>query len=431
MSGLFLILSKSSNYSMPPINAITPSLSHSLCGFLTFGFFPDYRPDINVDLSDVDKMRFIDTPEEEIFKLIHQSFREILEAEYKPGSPVLLPLSGGLDSRALLGNLLEFHEARDIHTFTFGIPEAADFELSNIMAKTVGTTHRNYNLHDYHYSTETLIAVSKLTRSQTRLFGVAPHEEILRDYRGFQLWSGIMGGHIGGSSIPVNPNMSYDESLCFFSRKHCPTSINLSPVDEKEIFPLLKPEQLIDPKNLSYYEQLNIANKQLKLIYPHVIPTGIDFVAPFLHKKITDIFLSLPNQVRKDKKFYKKYLRKQYPALFTIPSKTNENLSLNSSPARVLINKVHRNLKRRVNNYYPVFFDPEVNYIDFRESSIRRKDFSQMIRENFFDLKERNLLDWIDFDMIWNSRNYWSQKFLTEILLLVSLEIHLKAGKQL
>jgi len=68
------------------------------------------------------------------------------------GKKHVVPISGGLDSRAILASLLKFTEAANIYTYTFGTPSTFDYEIGNLIAKETGTMHTSFPLNDYIFS---------------------------------------------------------------------------------------------------------------------------------------------------------------------------------------------------------------------------------------------------------------------------------------
>lgn len=58
----------------------------------------------------------------------------------------VLPLSGGLDSRTILGGLLNNIPAEEIVTVTFGTPDTWDFEIGRRVAHEAGTQHFTVDL---------------------------------------------------------------------------------------------------------------------------------------------------------------------------------------------------------------------------------------------------------------------------------------------
>lgn len=111
---------------------------------------------------------------------------------FNPNKKKCIPLSGGLDSRGILGALLECTSAQNIYTFTFGIPGTYDYEIGNMIAKKDGTKHKCINLLNYQYTQYELEEVFRRVDMQTVLFFTYPisiTDEIMNDK---DVWSGAV-----------------------------------------------------------------------------------------------------------------------------------------------------------------------------------------------------------------------------------------------
>lgn len=83
----------------------------------------------------------LDDPEGEVRELGERLLRATERAVSGKGR-LLVPLSGGLDSRAILGAVLECKPASDILAVTFGMPGTFDFEIGARLARETGLAHR-------------------------------------------------------------------------------------------------------------------------------------------------------------------------------------------------------------------------------------------------------------------------------------------------
>ena len=100
--------------------------------FLRLGYFIDYPGKrAPIDFSRIDKARYSDVPFEELVRVGVGKLRNTVGELWVEGREHVVPLSGGLDSRLILGALLEHSDARDIRTFTYGIAGSYDFEIGN------------------------------------------------------------------------------------------------------------------------------------------------------------------------------------------------------------------------------------------------------------------------------------------------------------
>ena len=119
---------------------------------------------------------------------------------YESNATHVVPLSGGMDSRIILAALCEFTEAKNIHTYTFGVPSAYDYEIPNSVAKKLGTKHTNFNAKDTLYTVDGLIRAAVASDGNTEIF----HPLVLNrvaDYYGSNVtfWSGFAGDLVGGA----------------------------------------------------------------------------------------------------------------------------------------------------------------------------------------------------------------------------------------
>src|SRR5690606_30782203 len=107
---------------------------------------------------------------------------EVVEKEFLKNRNMALGLTGGLDSRLLLGALLEVTEARNIKSFSWGFEDTYDFEIGNAIAKRYGIAHRAYDLNRIPFGMHNLESFALLSDCNTNLFDQPPVAEISRDF---------------------------------------------------------------------------------------------------------------------------------------------------------------------------------------------------------------------------------------------------------
>ena len=89
-----------------------------------------------------------------VAKKFHELFREALEKrinKYNHHETFLLPLSGGFNSRYVLGTALELVSPTRILAMTFGEKGSYDFEIGKLVAETAGVRHLVYPLTSDNY----------------------------------------------------------------------------------------------------------------------------------------------------------------------------------------------------------------------------------------------------------------------------------------
>ena len=102
----------------------------NLDSFLRFSYCIDHQnPNYNFDFIRIDKKIYSHVSEENLIEEGIRLFRQSIEYNFRQSKKHLVPISGGLDSRAILAGLLEFTSAENIFTYTFGTPSSFDMAL--------------------------------------------------------------------------------------------------------------------------------------------------------------------------------------------------------------------------------------------------------------------------------------------------------------
>lgn len=400
--------------------------------FLKLGFFLRYHnPSYSINISNVNKKLYKDASEAELIDKGVELLKAAISENFSAHETHVVPISGGLDSRFILACLLEHTSAENIYTYTFGSPKTWDYEIGNLLAKKIGTHHMSFSLTQHQYHMDELIDTSRRMDHQTVLFHHPPVYEIDRLFAKHWIWSGWLGGEITGSHLPKEPASTLEGAKQSFVRKNTfVTSIDIRNCSDKEFFGLIERDAL-NREYLCFEEQFDFKNRQLKYIAPHVLFKGVNYKTPFLHQELVGFMLSIPAKYRHKKYLYNKMLLKSFPGLFTLPTKENLGLSLASSSFSVFGRRVLSRIKKEINKIKPVFTDPGINYLDFNQALRERSDLKKIVYDNLIDLKQRNIIDWIDFDKIWNTHMNKKANHADALMVLASLEIHLKAGKKL
>ena len=143
----------------------------NLNSFLKLGYFLDYKnKDISINVSNIDKQKYQDIEEYELIKIGSKLWKESICSNFDTNQKHLVPISGGLDSRAILSALLEHTEAKNIYTYTFGTPNTLDYDVGNYVSKKLGTKHTSFDLTQYNFNQKELEDISKRVNFQTILF---------------------------------------------------------------------------------------------------------------------------------------------------------------------------------------------------------------------------------------------------------------------
>lgn len=151
--------------------------------FLTYGYFPNYRPKYNpekVDKIEVNYTSYSDL-QSQFYQVFDTVIKETIESIPKD-KLIVIPISGGLDSRAILAVALKHVNPNRIRTYTFGVKGSYDFEIGQQVAKKVGIHHDAIELNSLRFTQEEMLEVAKRCDFQTHLFHHPPLKEIRRNY---------------------------------------------------------------------------------------------------------------------------------------------------------------------------------------------------------------------------------------------------------
>ncbi len=394
--------------------------------FLKFGYFLGYKNNnYSISFDGIDKIKYNNANESELIDEGISRWKNCIHSQFENRKKHVVPLSGGLDSRAILGALLELTDAENIYTYTFGTPKTYDYEIGRRIAKKTGTRHTQLEFSDNDYSTDDLIQVSKRVDHQTLLF-LHPHMKIVDElFSDHAVWSGtIIDVYFGRHTHELKAN-SWDEAIKNSFRENIfVSSLDITNIPDSQMFKLVDVDDSVK-NELELEHIIDLRNRQLKFIAPHVLMKGYDYKVLFQDADLTGFALSMDSKLIDDQFLYKKMMLRAFPTLFSLPTKSNYGLPLNASIprqyARRFVNKLRRNLLKQLT-------DPNTNYLNFNQAIRERSDLRKVVYENVMDLKNRQIVDWIDIDKIWNSHNRENNNHADALITLASLEIHIKAG---
>ena len=354
----------------------------------------------------------------------------------------VVPISGGLDSRAVLGGLLERVEPAQIVTVTFGVPGAMDFEVGAAVARRMGLPHVALNLEDVEPTVDGLLRTAHAMDRWTFLFD-AFYNRIVTETFGKEAvyWSGFMGDPLAGSHLSSDPSPSWEEARRRFAGKNrFVNEVSLTPPEfrAEEVLPM---EPLLPPGILEFDEQLDFIVRQGAYVYPTVLAPGFDVRTPFLAPTWVSFMLNVPRHRRMKKALYRKILADSFPSLFAQPTGDRHGApggreSLMGTSQR-LLSGIRAVLKSQLpgpinsvldRNVWPglgVF--SRVNYIDFDVAVRSRPAYRQMMKGLITALQERLTLDWLDLEQLWKGALQARPGSGTAIALLGALELSIRS----
>lgn len=355
-------------------------------------------------------------------KIVHQS----ITAEQTH----FIPLSGGLDSRALLAAALE--AGADVETLTFGMPGAMDYEYGDALAKTLGCRHHSVNLLDHLPDTSALVDAVRNGGQWTFTFDVYFNRLLTRQMGSHPIvLHGFAGGTIAGAHY--RPSVPDDERAvkAFALSERFTRVMPLTPAYDKTTSWLPSVDELPEVKGLTAYERLDFSVRQIGAIRPIVIDPKADVRTPFTDPEWLALMFSAPAEWRQGCRLYEAALLKRWPALFNLPTKNHHGLGLGTP---VSIRNLHT-LSRRVSGRISQAFGRESwlqrsrhNYIDFARAFREAGALRELARENLADLEARGIMPWLSPTQILVDHIDGGRNYERELQVLIGLEVNLKVS---
>lgn len=278
--------------------------------------------------------------------------------------PLVVPISGGLDSRLILATLMEVLTAERIKTVTVGVPGAFDYEFGCRVAEWAGTDHTVIDLNQVHFSKSALLDLEERTSTPTKILASFCLYNAFERFSGNHIFiSGFMGDPLAGSRLPKK-DMS---PLKYFLEKN--SYLGRMPASRYFESYLLDCDDYA-PHGITSYDQLDFFIRQRSFIYPLFRDSGRNVVHPFCDHRWLSFWLSVPFEQRVSKTFFKKFLRESFPAAFGLPTKGGFGASLHDSKAQIAL----RHFIERFRSYVLSEPDRMLNYIDFNHAFRTRED---------------------------------------------------------
>lgn len=382
--------------------------------FLKMGYFPIYRAWPELDWGFIDPKRYKDLPRNGLINEGARLWRETIAGQFQSGKRNVVPLSGGMDSRAILAALRECTESANIETYTFGTPGTLDYDLGCCVAKVAGTRHTAIALDRVVWTRDDFTEAAARFDCQTMLFHHAPMK-ILDAFRDGVIWSGYIGDVVTGGHYPEKECRDLVAAKArYFKKRQAVQSMDMA--GHSDFLHLVGGEDM--PDYVSASERVIFAEMG-KITAPHILIKGFYYRTPFINSPFWGFFMGLPGALRADQNLYREILRIYWDDLFSLPVKSRQSL-----PVRA------RNRMWRIGREHFKMFDwptlPMTNYIDLDFFLRRDENLQKIVFSELQDLKGRGLVDFIDIDAI-KSRHMKRQKNHADALkMLFSLEINLK-----
>jgi hypothetical protein len=382
--------------------------------FLRMGYFPGYESWPKLDWSFINPTRYTDLSREDLITESARLWRETIGAQFQAGRRNVVPLSGGLDSRAILAVLREFTESANIETYTFGTPGTLDYDLGCRVARAAGTRHTAIRLDDFIWSQDDFGEAAARFDHQTMLFHHAPMK-ILDQFADGVIWSGYIGDLVTGGHFTAKDSGDLAVAKTdYLVKRRAVKSVDMA--GSYDFSHLIGGEDV--PDYLSAAERVMLAEVG-KITAPHVLMSGFDYRVPFINSPFWGFFMSVPGRFRADQNLYREMLGIHWGKLFSLPVKSRQGVMMRA-----------RNRAWRIGRDYLKMFDwpvlPMTNYIDLDLLMRRDVGLREIVFSQIQDLKDRGAAAFVDIDGIWDSHMKRRGHHADALKILFSLEVNLK-----
>lgn len=279
---------------------------------------------------------------DDLAELFVRNVKKSLPADGK----VLISLSGGFDSRAVLGAVLECMEPEHIHILTFGGTDTYDFKIAKLVANKVGVKNTTFPITDQMFDDNFLRQRAGDYGYSYSVFSTQPQDIII--YLSKELSKGstclwgvggdaITGSHLHSSDISLNIcNDSKDFARLLVSKRcYLPLSVvsEIMNLDEGEIIIIIS--QLIEGCLLNEYG----IPWQFLDAWDIFVRGRMEIIAvlPFYEQSWRcphlgrDYFNAMSTQCFEEKirqNMYKRILSSRFKSLFSLPTRRLRGRSL-------------------------------------------------------------------------------------------------------
>ena len=410
--------------------------------FLYFGYIPKVKIDFSTPpwsliskKSKADLIKF--STENDLINKGVAALKKAITSTLKEGdneSSHFLPLSGGLDSRTILGGMLENLNPSQIHTATFGMPATWDFKIGPRVAKFANVKNNTIDFSSLNWDNDSLVNFATQLEAPISLFKCFLYQQIQKFMEPNDIfWCGFMGDALAGSTLFADENDSWNTVITkwvHLNRYTKSTSLEQSNFRPEAFLP---DQPLIDKDIISFDDQINLSIRELGIYKNTILPNGFEHRTPFSHPDWITFILQMPRQLRKNKYIYRKIVQQAYPSLFEFPTKTRYGLPLDAPKWQLAIQHGVVYAKSKVRQYFPSAawaINPLTNYMDFDEQLRNKNALKNIIYDNTQDLKKRNIVKFVNINSLWNQHLSRRKNHANALQLLASLEIYFKAQEK-
>lgn len=339
------------------------TLEEAIKLFLYFGWLP--RPDIEpAILQSIQSSGVSEGPivaSRESLQIGVELLRGAVRRSIRDTDRVVVPLSGGLDSRAVLAVVTELDVS--LKTVSLGSPGTYDFDFGAAVAKHVGVAHEGINLESHTFDLASLVSLAAELGDWVNITEVSYNIQIAQSQPpGTAILTGLYGDFVAGE-LSAQGGFTAGAALEDMRQN---VNARLPPELASKLVDLASPMRL---SQLSVYENLYLSMYHTCSLRPSVFDSTFGYRAPFSDPEWIEFMFSNP-RLREGKRLYLDILNFGWPSIFSLATKNSYGASLQASrltlSAARLRYRADSVLKRVAPPWLSAFLGPRYaeNYVD-------------------------------------------------------------------
>ena len=314
---------------------------------------------------------------------LHDRWLNAVDRWVSTRDDILVPISGGMDSRALLAALIECGYSRRITTCTWGPEGSFDFEFGNMISRKAGTRHviLPSDFADWKRQCETWQRETEGMLNCLPHFPVLHYERTIRDFRYVMIgYMGdpSMGSHLSADMIgkPLPEQLALVQYLI---ERHRWSYVGIGDVQSLFQEPVADRLSALVGETLSSVEGSNLAeyceawdfHQRQHKFTPYAVfrfVSSVRYLTPFTDNEVFDFMCTMPVEWRQGQRLYFHMLGRYFQSLFSLPSKNYLGLPITATASRLGLQRFLYRGRRFVQDSVlrkPRFSRPATNYLEY------------------------------------------------------------------
>ncbi len=298
--------------------------------------------------------------ENELAEALHGHLLTALKRQLRGVNKILLPISGGLDSRTMAGLLAQSGFSGHVLAYSYGQPSSRDVRYGRAIARKLGYQHVTIptpvDFVTHSMEEDAWLFDAEWSAELHWAFRFAYLDPSLGDTSGYHVLSGMFGDIVLGSDrfnyrrktgdTPLaadqlskayyRTNQEYGSPEIILKLFCADVATTAKNTLDSIIFTMLSPIAHLPP----FYALMRAEFEQRQRRHTSMVSQCIErnrcTLTPFLDNEVIDFALRIPYDAFHDKKLYKRMIRNHLPEVATIPC-ANNALPLSKSLLRAAI----------------------------------------------------------------------------------------------